>query len=257
MRQILYVNPTGGAAKKKKKRAKPAKKAASKTAPKKGKTMAKKRKGKKPGPKKNPVKKRGARRKGLAKRAGSSVRRSFTGLNFRAASKNIIPTQLGMFAAVWGAKRFPGFGGEATQTNPESWGYQSYIKGSITGVLAGMAANVVKSGSGQKVLEGALNLMVFELIQNEFVQGSEWASGQFGQDGEYFPQEYLMTGTDEYPQMYGQDGNVYPADERHRLPEVEMEGMRFAPVGPLGGSGALRQVGPLGATDPWAEALVT
>ena len=215
---------------------------------------------------KNPAKKRAKRRNPAAKTkivyrnkpkrkaAKRIARRSITGLNFKTAAKNILPTQVGMFAAKYAAKRFPGFGGPATETDPNTWGYGTYIKGSIGATLAAMGVNLIKPGYGQKVLEGGLNLMVYELGQNEFVAKSAWGQAAFGQ-ADYFPEEYLMTGTDDYPEVMGRDGNFYPADERHRLPETQMGGGQFAPVDQFGD--VLQPVGPLGATgDRWSRAFV-
>lgn len=169
--------------------------------------------------------------------------------------------QLGMFAAKWAAKRFDP---DASETDPGSWNWSSYLKGSVGAVLGGMVANMLKPGSGQKALEGGLNLMIYKAIQNELISGSDWAAGQLGEDDEdydegyflgedddYVPDEYLLTGTDEYPLMFGEDGELYPADDIHRLPEVEMDGYgQLEPVGPLG---QLEPVGPLGA-DPYSRA---
>jgi hypothetical protein len=153
-----------------------------------------------------------------------------------------------MLAAKFAAKKF---GDAASETDPGSWNWASYVKGSVGAVLAGFAANMVRRGSGQKVLEGGLALMMYKAVQNELIVNSQWASEQFGQD-DYIPDEYLLTGNDDDPYYYGQDGQLYPADNRHRFPEVQIGGA-LVPVGPLGET--LEPVGPLGA-DPWRSAYV-
>lgn len=148
-------------------------------------------------------------------------------------------TQIGMFAAKWASKRF---GSAATETDPASWTWDSYLKGAVGAVGAGFLANMLKAGTGQKVLEGGLNFMVFKALQNEVIAGSTWASSQFGAS-EYVPDEYLLTGQDE-DWFMGADGNQYPTDEMYRLPEAGY-GDVLQPVGPLGD--ALQPVGPLGS----------
>jgi hypothetical protein len=255
MAQILYVNPKKKKAKKrpaakKKKtstRAKPTKKGVKK-APKKGAKKMASKKGKKPGPKpkRNPAKKRG----GARKAAKTIAKRSITGLNFKSAAKNMLPTQLGMFCAKWGAKKFPGFGGDAEEGNPDSWGYQSFIKGALGATVGAMVINAIRPSYGQKVLEGGLNLMMYELFQMKLISRSEWASGQFGEEEDYIPDEYLLTGSDDYPQVMGEDGNWYPANEVHRLPETTIGQAELVRPGALGDN--LQPPGALGG-DPWAR----
>lgn len=195
--------------------------------------MAKKKKGKgKKGYKKNPSNPK----RGAAKRAARRIGQSIMGLNIRKAIGDVLPTQAGMFAAKWAAKKFPG-DSAATEIDPESWNAMSYVKGSIGAFVAGVAANTIKPGSGQAVLAGGINLMIYKAIQNELINKSDWARGQFGADDDvYTPDEYLMTGadedialpalfgTDEYPMMFDGNGNAVPATDDYRLPEVEMEG---------------------------------
>jgi len=183
-----------------------------------------------------------------AKKASSSVARSFMGLNFRKVLKEVPYTQLGMFSTKWAAKRF---GPDASETDPNSWDYLSYIKGAAGGVVMAMLLNSFRnSAAAHCALSGSVNYLVFKMIQNEFIQNSDqpWVVKQFGAD-EYVPDEYMVQGTNEDPYMYGQDGNIYPADDRHRLPEVSGYGS-LEPVGPLG---SLEPVGPLG--DPWAQSF--
>ena len=174
-----------------------------------------------------------------------------------------------MFAAKWAAKRLDP---DATETDPTTWNYSSYVKGALGGVAAAMVMNSVKRGSGQKVLDGALNLMMYKAVQNELVVKSDWAKEQFGaDDDDYVPDEYLLTGqdddiyddddddvmllgTDQDPYMYADDGSIVPAtdDYRIQMPEVEMGQSPLQPIGPLG-EDVLQPVGPLGA-DPFTRA---
>lgn len=175
-------------------------------------------------------------------------------------------TQIGMFAAKWAAKRLDP---DATETDPTTWNYSSYVKGALGGVAAAMLMNTAKRGSGQTVLNGALNLMMYKALQNELIGKSDWAKEQFGaDDDDYVPDEYLLTGqdddiydddvmllgTDQDPYMYAEDGSIVPATDEYRMqmPEVEMGGP-LQPVGPLG-EDILQPVGPLGAADPFTRA---
>jgi len=140
------------------------------------------------------------------------------GLSFRKALGNMPATQIGMWAAKAAAKLF---GATASETDPASWDWASYLKAAMGGVGAGIISNMVKPGTGQKVLEGALNYVTFKAIQNELVVKSDWAVEHLGQDDEYVPDEYLLTGEDE-SWFLGQDGGTYPTDEMYRLPEAYM-----------------------------------
>ena len=210
-----------------------------------------------------------SRTRKIAKRASKAVSKSFMGLNFKKTLSDLPMTQIGMFAAKWASKRLDP---DATETDPETWNWSSYVKGSLGGVAAAMIMNAVKRGSGQKVLDGAVNLMMYKALQNELIGKSDWAKGQFGaDDDDYFPDEYLLTGqddnyedynddddvmllgTEQEPYMYAEDGSIVPADDDFRMPEVEMGQSTLQPVGPLGQS-PLQPVGPLGGTDPFTTA---
>ena len=213
MKEILLINPS-------KKRAKKGKS-----------TMAKKKRAKK-----NPS----------VKSAISRARSTFLGLNFDRVIKDMPSIQLGMFAAKWAAKRFGDL--HATETDPESWGWESYLKGALGAVAAGALAQNVKRGSGQKVLEGGLNLMAYKMVQNELVPRSSWASGQLGEG--YAPGEVVENEAGE-PYLLGDDGEWYPVDERHRLPEQNLQA-DLEPPGRLGD--VLEPPGRLG-DDPYARAF--
>jgi hypothetical protein len=192
-----------------------------------------------------------------AKRAASSARSTFAGLNFKSALKNAPMYLIGMFGSKWMAKRF---GGGASETDPESWNYRSYLQGGLGAVASAFAMQMIKPGSGQKVLEGGMNLMLYEMIQNELIQPNAWAQGQFGDmgygemgDGGYEPGDVEQ---DEYGRTYllGDNGQwrELPEDVGGALQPVGPLG-QLEPVGPLG---QLEPVGPLGASDPYARALL-
>jgi hypothetical protein len=271
MQEILLINP------KKKKRAKRKKMVSKKLKPKRRKTtrsaaprrttkttirrsvsMAKRKRTKKRrSPRKNPARSR-------ARRSYSRARATFAGLNIKGALKDVPATQLGMFATKWLAKRF---GPAASEIDPESWDWSSYLKGGLGAVVAGYLAQMVKPGLGQKVMAGGLNLIIYKMLQNELVVQSEWAKAQFGadEDDEYYPDEYA--GTDNYlPGDVETDasGNTYLLGEDNQwyeLPEESVSGVGdvLEPVGPLGAyeSGAsLRSVGPLGDDDAYRKMLL-
>ena len=195
---------------------------------------------------KNPAPKR-RRRSAVRKTAKRAAKRMTAGLNFKTAIKNMIPIQIGMFSAKWLAKRF---GDGASETDPASWGMWDYIKGAAGSGAAAMVINMIKPGWGQKVLEGGMNLMAYKAIQNELVAPNPWANEQFGEDEDYIPDEYLMTGysgaDDEWG--YAQDGTPIPLDDRHRMP-VAGYGDELAPPGRLGGDNSLYPLGPMGESD--------
>lgn len=255
MREILLMNPR----KKKKKTKKTARTTKRVKTRKTGvKTMAKKTAKKNPVRRKKTTKRRSARK--IARRASQAI----MGINVKSTFKNVIPTQIGMFSAKWAAKRLSDEFG-ATETDPESWSAMSYVKGSLGAFVAGVAFNSIKAGSGQKVFDGGINLMIFKALENEVINKNDWARGQFGAD-DYVPDEYLLTGNDDFevpellgadgtPLMVGYDGSVVPSDDRHRLPEIPMDGMgmgmELETPGRLGD--VLEPAGPLGA-DPYYKA---
>lgn len=199
------------------------------------KTSAKKRKAtnmpkrKKRRVRRSPARKRVRRNPSRARRvtrkAGSRARKSIAGLNFGKVFKDMPAVQFGM----WSTKAVAKLMGEtASETDPESWNYMSYVKGALGGTGAAILANMVKPGSGQKALEGSLNYLLFKIIQNELVVRSEFAQEHFG---EYQPDEYLMTGDENW--YLGQNGQYYPTDEQYRLPEGSY-GSALQPVNELG-----------------------
>lgn len=201
---------------------------------------------------KNPAR----RRRSNPSSAASRVRATLGGMNFKSALKNMLPIQIGMFATKWAVKRFSDEF-NASLGDPASWNWASYLKGVVGAVGAGMAVNMVKPGYGQKVFEGGINYLAFQLIENKVIAPSEWASGQFGAET-YIPDEYLDgTGADVSYKPgdieSGPDGRAYLLgdDLQWRPAEGGYAGMgdTLQPVGPLGSS--LAPVGPLG--DPLDE----
>lgn len=190
--------------------------------------------------KKRTTKKRRAPRRNptRTRRAVSRARSTFAGLNFKGALKDVPATQIGMFATKWLAKRF---GPEATDLDPDSWNWSSYLKGGLGAVLAGFLAQMIKPGMGQKVMAGGLNLMIYKMIQNELIVDSTWASEQFGAE-ETYPSGYLPgdveTDAKGTPYLLGEDM------QWHQLPDSSV-GDVLEPVGPLGQE-SLVPVGPLG-----------
>jgi len=194
---------------------------------------------------KNPTKRRSS-----YKRAASRARSTFSGLNIKGALKNQLPMMAGMLGAKWAAKRF---GEAATETDPGSWNYMSYIKAAIGAIGAAVVAQNIKPGCGQKVLEGGLLYTGFKLLENEVISQNEWATEQFGAE-EYFPSEYLSGDDDGYqpgdvasnaagtPYLLGADY------EWQELPESGMAGQdALKPINRLGNyPSVLERVGPLG-----------
>lgn len=193
---------------------------------------------------KNPSRVRRTARR-VARRTGMT----FKGMNFSKALANLPYFQAGMFGAKYAAKLF---GGQAMEADPATWGYKQYIQGSLGAVAAGFIAQLLKPGSGQRVLEGGLNLMAYKMIQNELIAGNEWATGAFGayyegaEPGSYLPGDVEQD----------ESGRSYLLGEDYQwraLPED------------VSGMGALQEVGPLGETltppgalgaDPYARALL-
>lgn len=176
-------------------------------------------------------------------RAISRAKQTFSGLNVRGALTNLPLTLVGMFASKWAAKRF-GEGG-AIETDNESWGWANYLKGAVGGVAAAFLMQNFRPGSGQKVLEGALSLMAYQIVQRELIPQSEWATNQFGAetvDAQTYEPGDVDTDAQGTAYMLGEDY------QWHALPETTM-GEQLQPVGPLGLGEDLQPVGPLGSVD--------
>jgi len=226
MREILVINPMRAARRGRK-----------------GHTMPKRRKRRRPAAPKS--RRRTYRRrnpsspKRYARRAAS---RLTSGLSIKTALKDQVPIQIGMLASQWAAKRW---GTDASELDPATWSWASYAKGAGGAFLAGMAANMVKPGLGQKVLTGGLAHIVHTIVRNEIIEKSEWGVQQFGAGEEG---EGIYVDDDGTP--YATSGGEYlPLDEQHRmLPSGSVMGDSVVPAGPLG-YGQIEPVGPLGEGD--------
>jgi hypothetical protein len=212
------------------------------TAAKKGaSTMAKKRTtSKRRAPRRNPSR---ARRTG--RRVARSASASFAGLNFKGALKNVPMNAIGMFAAKWAAKRF---GEAASETDPATWNYASYLKGAAGAAVAGFLANMLKRGTGQKVLEGGLSLMAYKLIQNELISGNTFWSGQLGATNARYP-GVIEENDEGTPYILGDDNQWYPleGDDSDRFMIEPGYGDTLVTPGPLGDT--LVTPGPLGSSN--------
>jgi hypothetical protein len=185
------------------------------------------------------IRRKNPSRRRTIRRAGS---RGIRGLNFKSALKNIPLNTFGMFAAKWAAKRF---GDAATETDPATWNYASYLKGAGGAAAAGFLMNMIRPGTGQRVLEGGMSLMLYKLVQNEMIAGSSFWSGQLGAEEEegYSPGD-VETDSSGAPYILGDDRNWYPLTGEE---ETGMYGgdQKLVAPGPLGD--ALVPPGPLGA----------
>ena len=227
MREILVINPTRKAA----------------SSGRNGHTMPKRRRKRRAAPKrrrriyrrKNPS----SPKRSYARRAAS---RLTSGLSIKTALKDQVPIQIGMLASQWAAKRW---GTDASELDPATWTWASYAKGAGGAFLAGMAANMIKPGLGQKVLTGGLAHIVHRIVRNEVIEKSEWGVQQFGA-GEEGEGIYV----DENGTPYSASGGDYlPLDEQHRmLPSGSVMGDSIVPASQLG-YGQTEPVGPLGEGD--------
>lgn len=191
-------------------------------------------------PRRNPSRARRAGR-AVARRTSSAI----GGLNIRSALKNIPIQTAGMMAAKWAAKRFGG----ATETDPASWTWASYLKGAAGAAGAGILANMMRPGWGQKILEGGMTLMAYKLLQNELIPKSTWASGQFGAAGNRYP-GVIEQNEEGEPFILGEDYQWYPLEgmtaDEDRMLEGYGYGDELVKPGPLGYGDELVEPGPLG-----------
>lgn len=212
-------------------------------------TMAKKRTTKRR-IRRNPTSRTTRARRAVTRRASSSI----AGLNFKGALKNVPLTTLGMFASKFAAKRF---GEAATETDPSTWNYASYLKGAAGAAIAGFLANMVKRGTGQKVLEGGLSLMAYKLVQNELIAGNTFWSGQLGAANAMMPGT-IQENDEGTPYILGDDGGWIPleGDDLNRAYVADYSGALVEP-GPLGLGDALLPPGPLGQTNMLDQSYVS
>lgn len=149
--------------------------------------------------------------------------RLFGGLNFRAGLKDALILGVGMFGAKFLAKRFSG---GASEADPSTWSIRTYLQMGGGAILAAMAANLIRPGMGQRVMEGGFALLLFKLIQNKLISQNETATNWLGMGAsEADAGSGLLLDLDGSPYMLGPAGEELPLDESHRMPEgEELEG---------------------------------
>ena len=153
--------------------------------------------------------------KRIVRKTGSSAKSALGNLSFKTGFKNAVWLFAGMFAAQFGAKKF---GGENTANlgQPETWTAMSYVKGGISGTVFAVVANMLRPGSGQKVIEGSIAHLLFQLAQNYGVNASEWAKGQFGEVNPGLPELQMGPGGDMELLGYGY-GEAIPITDDYRM----------------------------------------
>ena len=159
-------------------------------------TMAKKSTKKRKAPRRNPSRRRRA--------VASKVRSSVAGLNFKTAIKNVPLGVIGMFVTKWAAKRGTP---DALESDPSTWGGMTYLKGGLGAVGGAWAANMIKPGSGQKVLEGGLLFLAYKAAQNHIVPKNSFLTEQFG--GPSYKPGDVETNSAGEPFILGQDGQTW------------------------------------------------
>jgi len=219
-----------------------------------------KKKGRKPMAEKKTKKKKTTKRKkrknpsvkGAARAVGRRARGTIGGMNVKAALTGAPIRAMGMLACKWGAKKFPGVEGGGDK---DDWSFSNYLAGGGTAFLAGFLAENFKKGSGQRVLEGGIDLLMYKLFENEIVPKNAWLSEQFGEDDEPIvllgededvEEGDLLLGDDGELYMMGADGYTRPVDERHRIMAAEMANRALAARPVNGYGGELQRPGALG-----------
>jgi hypothetical protein len=266
-REILVINPTR---KKSSKKTTVKKRKRRKTTEKRSSTMAKR---KRRSPRRNPAPKRRPSRTRRARKIVRRASKTFSALEIKNALKDAPPALIGMFGAKFAAKL--GASG-AMEADPTSWTWRSYLQGAAGAIGSAFLLGSVRAKWGKEALKGGINLMLYELVQNELVASSPTAMNWLGQEDiePYEPTEYMGDyGEDEYdedeyvpgnvypnsvgePYLLGQDGNWYPIDETNRLPESTSSYVSddLVTPGPLGDQ--LVPVSDLGKSDDWDRAFL-
>lgn len=149
------------------------------------------------------------------KRTRAVAGRLFGGLNFKQGLKDALILGFGMFGAKFLAKRFSG---GASEADPSTWTIRTYLQMGGGAILAAMAANLLRPGMGQKVMEGGFALLLFKLIQNKLIQQNATATSWLGA-AEVEPGSGLLLDLDGSPYMLGPAGEELPLDESHRMSE--------------------------------------
>ena len=245
MSEILLINPSPKKKKKKKNKGKrnPEKKVvvkmANQTNPKK-----KKRKTNSGTKTKTIIKYRNPpKKKRRIRRVARGIGQNIMGINVMGALKNSIPITGGMLAAKFAAKQFADGGAEG-----DNWTWQNYGMGLLGGFVAAAATQAVfraPKATGQKVMEGAISLMMYKGFVNEIAPMNDrldsWFSGDeennnyLGQDEGWAEIGDVWQG-DDVDYIQGADAHWRPVDESHRLPATTM-GDELVPVDPTMGFG--------------------
>ena len=129
---------------------------------------------------KNPTRARRA-----ARAAGSYAKQTIMGVNVTGALKSTVPLILGALACKFAAKKFTDGGADN-----ENWTWKNYAFGLLGGMVAAFAAQALfktKTGTTQKILEGALLLTAYKIFINEIVPTNSSMEEWFGEDDEALP----------------------------------------------------------------------
>lgn len=120
-----------------------------------------------------------------------------------------------MFVTKWAAKRGTP---DALEDDRGTWNGMTYLKGGLGAAAGGYLANMVKPGSGQKVLEGGMMLLLYKAAQNHLIPQNTFLMNQLGQDGQqYVPGDVEVNSAGE-PFILGQDGTTWiPMDKGQEL----------------------------------------
>jgi len=205
MTEILLINPG-----KKKKKRKPSK------------TVGKKRKTNKKKPTKNKglaMAKKRRRRTTIVRRnpsrmrknpsKGRSVaRRTIAGINPKKAITDAVKGQPGMLMAEFFAKKF---GKEGKSIFEEGWSWENFAWSIGGAFAAGLAGNMIKPGSGNKMVEHGLGLVLNKLIQDKMIQQNATLKAALGQassvTNRYRQNQYLNPAAATSMRQYDMYGN--------------------------------------------------
>lgn len=201
-------------------------------------------------PKSNPAPRR-RRRSSITKRTtralGRRSRGAVSAMKINEVLKSAPPAMIGMFAAKFASKLG---GAGSSETDPSSWNWRSYLQSAAGAMASSFLLGSVKPAWAKKALEGGVYFTLFKLIENELIANNATASQWLGEIPEYVPDEY-MQGLEEQedyvpgnvypnsvgePYLLGEDGNWYPLEDTHRLPETTSQymGDSLTRPGPLG-----------------------
>jgi len=239
MTEILLINP----GKKKKKRKPPKtvgrkrKAYAKKTTKNKGSSMAKRRRRRTTIVRRNPTKMRRnpSKRKAVA-------RRTIAGINPKKAITDAVKGQPGMLMAEFFAKKF---GKDGKSIFDSNWSWENFAWSIGGAFAAGLAGNMIKPGSGNKMVEHGLGLVLNKLIQDKMIQQNATLKAALGQassvTNRYAQNQYLnpaaATSMRQYD-MYGNrivpNSNINSASMAGQITPANTLGGMVVPEGVLG-----------------------